>query len=199
MADFPSRSILKTLIAHLESDMPSLVDAHDEFPNANKKLVMPCATVFSKSPKYTPVMPYVISKGTVIASGPDSDKLPVQRVMGQFEFKLQLDLWTTSKPERARLEQELMAAFSQNTAVTGLALQMVDYYDQWVRYDIVGFDNSDSEASSQRQEWRTKVDIIACCDQIVEANEFVIETIENTLTTPDAIDADEDSSVTTII
>lgn len=199
MADFPSRTILKTLIAHLEAEMPSLVDAHDEFPNANKKLVMPCLTVFSQKPKYTPMMPYVIQKLAVIASGDDAGKVPVQKVMGAFEFKLQLDLWTTSKPARATLDSELMAAFSMNPSVHGLSLQLIDYYDQWARYDIVSFDTTDSEASSQRQEWRTKVEILASCKQIVQTNESVITTIENTLTTPVAIDADEDSSVTTII
>lgn len=199
MADFPSRALIKGLITHLKANMPSLQDAYDDFPNPNQKLKFPCLSIFAKAPDFKPLMPYVVFKGAVIPSGPDMGKLPVRKVMGSFELKLQIDLWADSKPKRALIETELMNAFAKNTSVAGISLQLADYFDQWVRYDIDGFDYPDSGEQSQRSEWRTLITVLASCKYIVETNEFVIETIENNLETPDSIASSEEDSVTTII
>jgi hypothetical protein len=199
MADFPSRAMLKGLITHLKANMASLQEAYDDFPNPNQKLKMPCLSIAGRSPVFNPMMPYVTHKGAQITSGADEDKYPVRRCMGTFDFSFQLDLWARSKPERALLETELMLAFSKNTSAHGISLQLSDYFNEWVRFDIEGFNYPDAEPAAQRGEWRTIVTVLGHCRFIVEKNEFLIETIENNLETPGSIPSDDDENVTTII
>lgn len=199
MADFPSRALLKGLITHLKANMPSLAEAYDDFPNPNQKLKYPCLSIFAKAPEYQPMMPYVVGKGSVIVGGPDDGKVPVRKVMGAFEYKLQIDLWADSKPARAKIESELLGAFSKDPSVAGISLQLADYFNEWVRFDITSFDYPDSGEASQRSEWRTLITVLASCKHIAETNAFVIETIENNLETPDSIASVDEDDVTTII
>lgn len=199
MADFAVRGCIKGLIVHLKANMPSLKQAYDDWPNPNQKLEYPCLSIFSRNPSYMGVNPYVISKGDPIISGPDEDKVPVRTVIGMWDFKFQIDLWADSKPTRAKIEKELMAAFSKDRSTSGVNLQLTDYFSEWVHFDLADFAYADTEEGSQRSEWRVKVDVLANCREIIETNEFIIETIENNLETPNTIPSSPEDGGTSII
>lgn len=199
MAEFTSRVVVKGLIANLKANMPALKQAYDDWPNPNQKLEFPSCSIFSGPMAFTPVMPYVTSKGAKITTGADTDKYPVRRVMGRWDFKLTIDLWADSKPSRATIENQLITAFNLNPDVAGIRIQLTDYYNEWVSFIIDRFSYPDSQEGSQRSEWRSKIEVLGTCRQVHEKNEFLIGTIENTLATPAEIVNTDEDSVTTII
>ena len=189
MANEVTKTIVKALIVHLKARMPSLLEAYDDFPNPSQPLKMPGMSVFLRKPNFNPLSTYVLSKGALIASGADTGKYPVKRVVGSYDFNMQVDLWCPTKPSRHSMFQEFFAAFNNNAMVSGLSLQVADYHNQWVRFDMDDPEFVDSQEGSQRNEWRVKIDVLANCKAIVSTNEYLIETIENNLETPDEIES----------
>ena len=201
MAEFTSRAVLLGLNKFLLANMPSLKKTYDDFPNPNEKLVYPCLTTMAKEPDYKPCMPYVIFKASEpVESGPNAGKTLIRKVKGSFDFNLQLDMWATSKPDRANIEKELFAAFNKSEDVTGISLQLTDYFDEWVHYGINGISYPDSEGGSQRNEWRTMIRVLVNCREVIESYANLIQTIDNDLEVTEDIPAPEedDSLVTTI-
>lgn len=196
MANELTREISKELIAHLVANMPSIEKAYDDFPNPEQELEYPCLSVFMRTPDYEPCMPYVIYKGAKIFSGPDENKVPVRKVVGSYEFALQIDLWCQSKPQRHEIYEEFFRAFHKDHYVAGISLQLDGYYNEWARFDLDGIEFVDSEQGSQRNEWRVLINVKANCKAITAQNEFIIETIENNLETPDDIESPPESGGT---
>jgi hypothetical protein len=176
-------SLTKGLLSYLRTHIPSIQQAFDEFPNPSQTLKYPAVSVFLRNPTFTPMMTYVVSKGAELPSG----KRPVRRVVGMYDFSLQLDLWAESKPARFKLLNDFFLAMHHNYQTHGISLQLPDYFNEWVRFDLAGVEFVGDEGASQRAEWRVKADLLANAKAIVESQEFVIETIENNLETPPEI------------
>lgn len=196
-----SYSLIKSLSTHLLANCKSLKKVYDNFPNPSQKLEYPCGTIFSGKPTFNPHGDqYVLFKGAVITTGADSGKYPVQRVVGNYEFKFQLDLWCSTKFERHAIWQEFFKGFNNNSSAMGLSLQLTEYFNTFAHYSITDFDFSDSEEQSQRSEWRIRVGILVDCVAVIERNESLIETIENNVETPETIapPADEAEGISII-
>lgn len=188
----------KNLGAFLKANMPSLNGVQYEFPAPNQPLQYPSVSIFQQSPSFQPMANWVLFKGSVIASGPDAGKYPVKRIIGQFNFQIQLDFWTRSKPERNKIFEEFLAAFHKDR-VSGVSLQMADYHNIWIHHSLDAFTLETSDMESTKNEWRSKVNLVANCYAVAEANEYLMETIENKIELPPAIEEQQQQSGEQII
>jgi hypothetical protein len=176
------KAVLENLGRHLKSKMPHLAQVIYEFPSANVQLRYPSISILAGNPQFTPLHPYLLTQGQT-----QNNKASVKRVVGAYDFELQLDLWCRDKFERFSMYEEFFQAFNSQIMPMGLSLKMSDYYDVWCRYDLIGYDLDDSEISSQRAEWRARINLLANTRAVIEKTEIVVETIENNLTTPNEI------------
>jgi hypothetical protein len=178
-----SRAVVKALIDHLKASMPNLAAIYDDFPNHNQPLKYPALTVFTGQPKFTNLMPYVHSK-----KDPTGVTSEVVKIIGQYEFRLQLDVWAKTKFERHDLYEELFRALNPNALNPGLSLKLSEYYDLWCRVTLIGFSFLGSEAESQRNEFRAKVDVIVDVKAATDSVESLMDTIENNLEIPSPVE-----------
>jgi hypothetical protein len=165
--------------------MPSLSQVVYDFPAANVPLSMPSLSLFASAPEYTPLDPYPLSSSEV-------DDEPTQRVLkyvvGMYDVPLQLDLWCRDKVERSNLLEEFMDAINPIIIPGGVSLQLTGYHGVWCRYDLTGFQQDDGEASSQRGEWRVRINVLANTRAVKSRTEFVMKEFETNLETPDTIE-----------
>jgi len=173
-----TKEVLKHLADHLKKEMPELRQILLDFPEANKSLVYPSVSLFVQAPEYTPEMnPYL--HNFVDISQPMAPKHKVRYVSGEYDWKIQADIWCQYKEERHRLYDQFYKAFNSQFPTLGLTLEMKDYFEVLCRYDMIGFNyGDDGELSSQTKEWRVKIDIIGHCKAIIERTESIIETTE---------------------
>lgn len=176
------QAVIEALAAHLKAGMPGLTGVLTEFPAANMELKYPSISITIGEPEFVPTDPYLLSQGAAV-----QNKALVKRIVGQYNFQLQLDLWCRSKPERFKVYEEFFAAFNEEISPMGLSLQLSKYHGVWCRYDMIGYVPIEDEAAAQRGEWRAKINLLANTRAVIEKTEFMIETIENNLTTPDNI------------
>jgi hypothetical protein len=177
------KSVLETLGAYLAKSMPSLTQVLYEFPSPNVALKYPSLSIVASNPSFMPMMPYELSQGDTKAH-----KASIKTVIGAYDLKLQLDFWCRDKLERFGVYEEFFDAFNPNPEVGGLNLTMADYHGIICRYDLQGYNLKDDEAASQRSEWRAMVNVLANTRAIKEKPEYIIETIENDLSFPKAIE-----------
>ena len=188
-----TRALIKRLISEIRDRMPSILEAYDDFPSANQKLKFPSFSLFTRDPIFVPRVPYVVGKGDKIEDGDDAGKFPVKYVIGQYEFNLQLDFWCESKFQRHDILEEFIQAFNSVDPTAGITFSLRDYHDECAHAFVVGTSfMNDSEESSQRGEWRVKVNIRADLRAIKEKLENLMETIEYTTETTEG--AIQDSS-----
>lgn len=153
---------IRGLQKYLEQEMTDLESVYDEFPNHNEKMVLPCASVITVgTPTLTNLMPHTFKK-EVDPDNADNDL--VYDVIGQYDARIQLDLWTEYKIQRGRLldifDNALNKQQIESDLPSGLSLILSDYYSAIARYDNVGYTYMDSEENSQKDEWRVKVDLL---------------------------------------
>lgn len=156
------QSVLLNLVAYIKAQVPALT-VLNEFPAANVKLTYPSLSVFSQPAKFTNHMPVVLATTTPVAG-----QVTATEDVGEYDLKMQLDLWTRTKPERDTILGQVLDAINAAVADTtgnnnsmGLQLQLADYFNEWARYDIDGHQYLDDEAAAQRQERRVKIDVLA--------------------------------------
>ena len=179
-----TRSLTKTLMKHFKDNMPSIEKAYDEFPNQQQKLVMPSFSVTIQTPKLEPRTPSTISIGTKITEGENANKALIRRVIGVYDFSLQLDFWCESKVQRHDIYEEFINALNNNQSTAGMILTLEDYYGEKMTIDAV--DPSfvdDNEESAQRGEWRFKVNVFGNSRCIQEKLEYIISKVEVDLQT----------------
>jgi len=183
LANNPSATkiLVKNLMALIKERMPVIQQAYDDFPAANQQLVFPCFSIFTQDPVFTPGQPYVIAKGAKITTGRDAGKYPVNYVIGQWNFSLQVDFWCESKAQRHQIHEDFVQAFNDISPSAGVTVDMVDYYGECCHatFGKSSF-SEDSEISSQRNEWRFKIDLSTTVRCIKQKMEFLMETIEYT-------------------
>lgn len=177
-----TKEVLEALGAFLDDAIPDLRQILYDFPESNRNLQYPSASIFVVGSELQNLHPYVFSQGSV-----SNSKADVKWVIGQYDWSIQLDLWERTKEERHDLYEKLILAFNQTPPNTGVHLPLENYHNVVCSYTITNYSIEDSEASSQRKEWRATVDIVANCKAVVEKSEFIIEESEVTLETPDEI------------
>lgn len=201
MANNPSatKSLVKSLVKTIKDRMESLQGVYDDFPASNQKLKYPSCSVFTQSPRYNSFAPYIVKVFPKITDeeDPDFGKAPVLYCIGRYEFTLQLDFWCESKPQRHEIHEEFVQAFSDLNPTAGINLKIEEYYGEWIHADFgeTSFDN-DSEISSQRGEWRFKVEVTTNMRCIKRKMENLMETIEHTVETTEGGNIEGGSSGT---
>lgn len=189
-ADNATKAVIEALGTYLKSQIRSLQQVVYEFPAPNITLKYPSLSITTGEPSFAAeANPYIHEQGEMNAA---TKKATVSRVVGTYEFKLQLDFWCRDKVERYKIYDEFFKAFHAEIDPMGLNIQLEKYFNVWCRYDQIGFHYEDSEIASQRSEWRVVVTLLAQCRAVLERSDFIMETIVNTLTTPNTIAVDED-------
>lgn len=190
------QAVIKGISTYLKTAIPSLQAVTDDWPNASQNLKFPCITVLTGDFQFVQQENYVIWK----SSTPEVDgKVKIRKVNGSYDFTLKAHLWADSKPKRQELYDIVMNAMNPNTTISGLRLQLTDYFNEWATFDVSKNVFLDNEESSQRAERRVIVDILVNVRSVVETTNYLIEEIENTLETPASIPNVTDPGGTTII
>lgn len=163
------KELVHALAVYLKANMPSLHKANEEWPDPSVQLDMPCISIITKKPTYSPFMP--TEYHAVPTPGVDQNATPkntVDILVGEWDQPLQLDLWCKSKEERSQIFDEFFKAFTPATVdiPNGLSLQLPNYYNVWCRFDIDTYDYLDDEGSVQRSERRATISVLSNCPAI---------------------------------
>lgn len=183
-----TEEVVKRLAVFLKSAMPDLKQILEEFPEASENLDYPSISIFAGEPTHRPQAPVLVHQDDVVAPA----KIKTKYIVGEYEWKFQIDLWASSKKQRHDLYQKFYDAFSNRWPIMGLSLTLSEYHDVICSYDITGYRFDDSEAGSQRKEWRAKIAVMANCDAIKARDEFAILQTEVTVETKDIAESDLD-------
>lgn len=164
---------MNALATYLGAQVPELVQIVQEFPTENIQLKMPsCAVTHDDGAQFQNEMPYQLSAtDPVDASHP---AIVVVWIVGQWDYKVQLDIWARSVPERDTLFRKVFKALNPNINPMGLSLALADYYGLFARFDVDTFSHVDGEQSSQRGEWRTRISLLASLKEALQENTFAI-------------------------
>jgi len=152
-----------------------LNDVQDEWPNHNQELNMPCAAVTTiGTPEYNSIMPTYLRRS--------EDNLKSIYHVGTYDITISIDLWCEYKHTRGVLLERLIDTFNkqfqEQGLSLGLSLQLESYHNVIARYDINGYNYTDNEEASQRDEWRAKVNVLVNFMKIMEKEESLMEVIE---------------------
>lgn len=156
-----------------------------EWPAANEKLSYPSLTLFQQTPKFSPraVLTEVArtyADGTQIASS-------ISYACGDWDLRMQLDLWCRNKFERKAFFEAVHRTLNPQLEPMGLSLQLTNYFNQWVRYDLIDYQFLDDETGIERQEWRVRINLLANCTEVLTRTDYAIKTVDITVETPDNI------------
>lgn len=170
---------IKTLAAFLKAEIPEL-EVITEWPDPKHQMKMPTLSIITKgTPRLQNGMPIIISKSDLDPVDPLRKK--VAYCIGHYDHELQLDLWTDYKAKRSEFYERIMAAFDKQFidagSPTGISLALLDYNNCFARYDQTGYTYMDSAESSQREEWRVKIDVLANYPRVVEKTESIMAEI----------------------
>jgi hypothetical protein len=182
---------LTALAAYLKAEIPEL-SVLEKWPDPKQKLVMPALSLIATGERgYNHVQP-TIFKTLPVTGNPDL--LDVVYTIGEFGYKLQLDLWTEYGEQRSdlidKIHNALNKQFIEGDSPCGLSLTLTEYYDLIARFDQVGYTYLDSEESSQRSEWRVKIDVNVNHDRLQVKRESKMLDIQIHDQISDTIDVD---------
>lgn len=170
MTDF-GKAAVAALVDYLRTNVSGIAQVLSEWPSANIELNYPAISVTTKSAPFTPCDAYLASAGDIDMDANSAENL---YIVGQYDLKLQVDIWARNKEERYTFYDLFFKAFNADITPMGLRLQLTDYYDRWISYTSVGYRFEDSQRGSQTEEWRAIVDIECSCDAIMSREDFII-------------------------
>lgn len=172
-----TREIIAELSAYLLAEMASITSADqivEEWPESNDEMAeYPVISIMTPgAPNYEPYMG--VNKPFESAENDPGKTYDYKYAVGQYDFELQIDIWTDYKEKRHLIYQEFFAAFHKKLADqghSGVNLTLTNYHGAPVNYQMVGYNYGDSEEASQRKEWRVKIDVIANCEAVIETTQ----------------------------
>lgn len=186
---------VKTLAEYLKTAIPELKQVLTEWPDPKVQMSLPCVSIVTAgTPDYTHLMPTIQKKS-------DSDS-PLQKqvvyLVGQYDSRLQVDVWCEYKSQRDEFLEKVMDAFNgqflSGGQTTGLSLELIDYHNAIARYDQVGYTYLDSEDNSIRSEWRVKVDVLANYPRLSMKQEYIMDEIKIKNRIDEYVDAINDTT-----
>ena len=168
-----TEAVPKALAVHLKKVVPGLLAAYDEFPSNNLSILLPSISIFaSTNVKFTPGLPYALELPTDLAEDVHTSR--IQYVVGDYDFKLQLDIWAKNKEERDDIFDALFNALNPDINPMGLVLELTEYFGVLCDYVYVGHTMQDSAERSDRDEWRISLSLLVTCKAIRERTEFIM-------------------------
>lgn len=170
-----SEAVIIQLQKFIKENIEEFNAVYDEWPAHNQELDMPCCSIrTSGNPDFTINSPIFIDHIDGIS----------RYQVGTYDLNIVIDIWGDSKQMRGELTNLLFDLFNKQFMVKseaiGLSLALEDYHNTIARYDINGYNYNDSEEATQRNEYRTMVNILASCIRIQEKEESLIDTIVTT-------------------
>lgn len=191
-----TKQVIKVLADYLLAEMASITSIDqilEEWPEASLELQnYPVISIITKTtPEFTPHMDPQPFESVV--NDEDDKSRDYKYSVGQYDFELQVDLWTDYKARRHTLYQEFFAAFHKKLVTqgySGVTLVMADYHGCPIHFQMVGYSYTDSEEASQRKEWRVKIDLLANCEAVFEATQKAIVETEQSTEVSDTIKID---------
>jgi hypothetical protein len=173
----PTKAVLEALGNHLDNRMPKLKQVLLDFPEANINLLYPALSIATGNVAITPENPpYIQKQDAAIGT-----QAKIYYVVGKFDWQFQIDIWERSKEQRHDMFQEFITAFNSEWPFSGVSLTLKDYHDVICNYLITDYSLQDTEASSQRKEWRATVEVIANCKLVMTKDEYLMQSHELTL------------------
>ena len=159
---------IDTLVEYLKEKLPDF-QIEGQFPDPKLQLNLPALSIVEAgNPVFTNLMP--ILKGRIEGES--------VYMVGMYDSKLQLDIWTDYKEKRKELYERLhdvfLGQFIDSEQSAGLSLTLKDYYNAIARYDVVGYTIVDTEQTSQIEEWRVKVDVVVNYPKMIAKTESTI-------------------------
>lgn len=164
---FP-RALAEALAAKLRTAVPSFAEVYPEWPEMNQQLVYPSCAITTREPVYTRCAPYLLSIGDVV-----NNQATSIYCVGEFEARVQLDIWTRYKIERDTFYDRVFQVLEPASGL-GLALQLSDYFDQWATVTQLSFKFDENPEAVARKEWRVFVELAVTCKAISTAQDYVI-------------------------
>ena len=172
---------LDSLATFLATQIPEMT-IYREWPYGNQKLKYPTVSLTHQLTQVMNLPPEQIA-----VTAPDTDNLvTATEIVGEVDFKIQMDLWTGNKADRDVYLGKLLDAINAqcadstgNNNPAGLNLLMTNYYNSYARYDIDKFQHVDDEAAAQRQERRAKIDLLVNARMIRQRTYYVMKTVES--------------------
>lgn len=190
----PTKAMIKELAEYLRAQIPDLNDVLQDWPNANRQMVLPTATVTSGEPDFEAENPIyganIPDKDANLGGNPE---LLIKWVVGQYTWKVQLDIWARDKVQRHQIYQKLFIAMNKpfldgTRHSLGISLNLSDYHGIFCQYILDDHKFDDGEESAQRREWRMTATILVDAKAILERDQFAILTTDVMVETPDVIE-----------
>jgi len=164
------RAVTSSLAQFLAQAVPELEQVIPEWPSPNLTLKYPSLTVTTAGS-----IRLAIGMGYQASMGPIEDnQSDVKYIGGQFELRLQLDLWAQNKPQRSMIFEKVLRVLNPDPTIMGIRIQLNNYHQEWASYSATGYEIPDNAESSQRQEWRTIISVDVLCNAIFEKSEYII-------------------------
>ena len=171
-----SRAIVDELAQYIEAAIPSIGEVIRHFPDPNTALRIPSISIHGFAPEFAPELsPWPYNKAALDATTEEQISNAVKWVTGEWQLRLQVDIWAGSHAERHSIFEQFFQALAAQFPVMGLSLGLSEYHNVIARYDFVGADFTDTEEQIQRREYRTRVDLLAHCAAITERYEDLIK------------------------
>lgn len=162
MSDSSDMAAVRGLQRYLKANVLTLEEVYDEWPNHGDEMKVPCCSIITAgTPQYTNLMPYIFKR----IEDPDNDLNDlVSEVVGMYDSRIQVDLWTEYKIQRGEFHELILDAINkqylEGDQPAGLSLTLDNYHDAIAHYDYVGYTYMDSDEGSSKTQWRVKIDII---------------------------------------
>lgn len=188
-------AVVRKLADYLQDEITTLKEVVLTFPEPTQTLKFPSVSIIRQGNAELALDPSgvnVLSQGAVVTTGTVEEPIKKADVLyrvGTYNHSLQLDLWCMSKSQLEALYETLMDVLNPDLHPMGLTLTLDEYHDIPCHYVITGYNFSPfGEQSAQRGTWRAIVSVLATCDAVKTKSEFVMETLETTIETPDTIE-----------
>lgn len=166
------KSILMALGDSIIEAIPEIKKSDFQWPDPQSQMDMPCLSIMvAGTPALNRRIPEFISSEAL----PDG-KYKNRYATGQWEHKIQIDLWCDYKELREVLLNKIVDYFDkqfiEEGKPTGVRLVVGDIIASYI---LTGYNYMDSEDSAKTSEFRIKFDVVCDSPRVVEKEEFVMK------------------------
>jgi hypothetical protein len=165
--------IPKALGKYLLDNVEGLKEYYDQFPAPNMSINTPSVSILMKAPVFSP-RAEIYPVEDINPLNITDNKSRVDWVVGEYEVKIQMDLWARNKEERDDLTDALFNGLNPDIQPMGLRLVLDEYFYCIADYLYVGHNFEDNEITAQTDDWRTTFEILVTCKAVRTRKEFII-------------------------
>jgi len=185
--------IPKALGQYLLANVEGLKEFYAEFPAAHRQFLTPSVSIIVSSDEFRPLAHKESQTPTFAPAPPTPDGVNqveqrVNWVIGIQDYTLQVDVWARNKEERDDLVDSVFNALNPDVRVSGLRLELDEYFDQICDYLYISRRNNDGAERAQEDEWRSTMELLATCKTVQTRKEFVIEKTDLDVQTFDTVE-----------